>query len=326
MPDPKVSVIMLTYNHENYICEAIEGCLEQKTNFPYEIIIHDDASTDNTAEIVNEYARNYPDLIFPIFQTENQFSKGLKITAKLLIPIARGKYIAFCEGDDFWTDPQKLQKQVSFLDNNPDFSICCHSVKCRVENSRDWEESGIISATKNHFTLRDLCVGNFIPNVSVFFRNNLIKEFPDWYNLMPMGDWPLHILNAEHGDIWFINEVMGTYRIHKDGRWSLMNQLEKRKKIISAYQIINTHLNSRYEIEIMASVWKNWLVISKLYALEGDFSQSNKYFRKCIKNFHKRGKFPIYEFLKFLLVILFPKLYKMYKKNSFQITLEDKQN
>jgi len=108
--DPIVSICCITYNHEKYIRDAIEGFLMQKTLFPIEILIHGDASTDKTADIIKEYEVKYPDIIKPIYQTENQFSKGVSISATYQFPRARGKYIAICEGDDYWTDPHKLQK------------------------------------------------------------------------------------------------------------------------------------------------------------------------------------------------------------------------
>ena len=107
---PLVSIACITYNHENYIRDAIEGFLMQKTTFPVEIIIHDDASADNTAQIVKEYTDKNSDLFIPIFQTENQYSQGNKPLANFVFPRAKGKYIAICEGDDYWTDPYKLQK------------------------------------------------------------------------------------------------------------------------------------------------------------------------------------------------------------------------
>jgi len=121
---PIVSICCITYNHEPYIREAIEGFLMQKTNFPIEIIIHDDASTDNTAGIIREYEQKHPEIFKCIYQKENQYSKGVRgITARFTFPNARGKYIALCEGDDYWTDPLKLQKQVDFLEENEDYSF-----------------------------------------------------------------------------------------------------------------------------------------------------------------------------------------------------------
>ena len=120
---PLVSIHCLVYNHEPYLRNAIEGFLVQETTFPFEILIHDDASTDNSATIIKEYAAKYPDLIKPLYQKENQYSKGVDITYDFQISRALGKYIAICEGDDYWTDPKKLQKQVDFLENNPHFGL-----------------------------------------------------------------------------------------------------------------------------------------------------------------------------------------------------------
>ena len=115
---PLVSISCITYNHKQYIRDAIEGFLMQITNFPVEILIHDDASTDGTAEIIREYEKQYPWLIKPVYQTENQYSKHNGIISKIQYVRALGKYIAFCEGDDYWTDPYKLQKMVDFLESN----------------------------------------------------------------------------------------------------------------------------------------------------------------------------------------------------------------
>lgn len=111
---PIVSISCITYNHEDYIRDAIEGFLMQKTTFPVEILIHDDASTDKTADIIREYEKKYPHLIKPIYQTENQYSKGIGVSATYQYPRANGNYITLCEGDDYWTDPYMLQKQVVF--------------------------------------------------------------------------------------------------------------------------------------------------------------------------------------------------------------------
>ncbi len=126
--NPLVSICCITYNHESYIRDAIEGFLMQKTTFPFEIIIHDDASTDDTAKIIQEYANQYPELFVTILQKENQWSKGIRPSPTYVWPRARGKYIALCEGDDYWTDPYKLQKQVDFMKENPDCSLCFHNV------------------------------------------------------------------------------------------------------------------------------------------------------------------------------------------------------
>ncbi len=133
MDKPKVSICCMTFNHENFIRETLDGFVMQKTDFPFEVIIHDDVSTDKTAEIIREYEEEYPDIIKPIYQTEKRFGKK-PILEDLMFPLVRGKYVATCEGDDYWTSPLKLQKQVDFLDANPDFSVCFHPVTVIYED------------------------------------------------------------------------------------------------------------------------------------------------------------------------------------------------
>ena len=128
MQDIMISVICITYNHEKYIRKCLDGFIMQETDFPYEVLVHDDASTDNTAAIVHEYEILYPDIIKPIYQTENQYSKGKAITRDIIFPKCRGKYIALCEGDDYWIDTGKLQKQFDALETHPEIDMCVHAV------------------------------------------------------------------------------------------------------------------------------------------------------------------------------------------------------
>lgn len=121
-----VTVFCITYNHEKFIRQALEGMVMQKTNFPFEVLVHDDASTDGTADIIREFEARYPEIIRPIYQTENQYSQGKRICEDIMLPRTKGKYIALCEGDDVWTDPLKLQKQVDFMESHPEFQATVH--------------------------------------------------------------------------------------------------------------------------------------------------------------------------------------------------------
>jgi glycosyltransferase involved in cell wall biosynthesis len=216
---PLVSIICLTYNHAPFISQCLDGFIMQKTNFPIEAIIHDDASTDGTADIIREYEKKYIEIIKPVYQKENQYSKGIDIYENIINKI-QGKYIAFCEGDDYWTDESKLQKQIDFLESNEDFSICFHPVKLYFE-----EENRIID---NYTVLPDvtdikkLAAGNYIYTPSVVYRNNK-QVFIDKCNLpkLPVGDYCLHMLFAKYGKIKYLHDTMAVYRIHKGGTWSL---------------------------------------------------------------------------------------------------------
>ena len=123
---PVVSICCVAYNHVHFIRQCLDGFVMQKTNFPFEVLIHDDASTDGTQDIIREYEAKYPDIIKPIYQKENQYSKGVRVSLVYNYSRVRGKYVALCEGDDYWTDPYKLQKQVDFLEAHPDYVMCSH--------------------------------------------------------------------------------------------------------------------------------------------------------------------------------------------------------
>lgn len=237
---PLVSILCDTYNHEKYIAQALDGFIMQKTNFPFEIIVHDDASTDRTAQIIKEYEIKYPDLIMAIYQTVNQYSQeDVNIWADITFPKARGKYIALCEGDDYWTDPYKLQRQVNFLEANSDFSLCFHKVKIKAENKliKDY----LTKVPKEVSIINDLAKrGNYIHTCSVVFKN------PKKYEVPPdivTGDYALYLLITKDGSkIKYFNEVMSVYRMHKLGVWSFHDKVDKVKKEILFISIMSKTL------------------------------------------------------------------------------------
>ncbi len=214
---PMVSVWMITYNHEPYIAQAIEGVLMQKTNFQFELIIGEDCSTDNTAAIIKEYEANYPKIIKARYNNSNM---GMITNMVKTLEECNGKYIAMCEGDDYWTDPLKLQKQVDFLESNSDCSICFHNALI-VADGKFIRQTNLKQKTLSNQA--ELALGNFIATTTVLFVNR-IKSYPEWLIQLPAGDYPLHLLNANHGQIGFINECMACYRVHINGVWSNKNK------------------------------------------------------------------------------------------------------
>lgn len=243
--EPLVSINCVTYNHVHFIREALEGFVMQQTTFPFEILVHDDASTDGTAEIIREYEKRYPHLVLPIYQHENQYSKGVPITAHIQFPRARGKYIASCEGDDYWTDPYKLQKQVDFMEAHPECSMCFHDVMVQPEDRQSESHRFCSPDQKEISTLEDLLIMNFIPTVSVMFRLGVFQGLPEWYFERPM-DWPFFVLFAQRGNIGYINEVMAVYRLHGGGVWWWQNPLAKIKVTFPMYAHFYRHLGKAY--------------------------------------------------------------------------------
>lgn len=218
--DVMVSICCITFNHAKYIREAIEGFLMQKADFAFEVLIHDDASTDGTADIIREYEAKYPDIIKPIYQKENQYSKGISISATYNFPRAKGKYIALCEGDDYWTDPYKLQKQADFLENNPEYSMCFHNAIECYENKK--KENKLFSNVEDKdYNGIDIYKKWIVPTASVVFKKNCItstfyKNVSSNSNFIH-GDIVLFLTCFHFGKLRGISDIMSVYRRHNQG-------------------------------------------------------------------------------------------------------------
>jgi glycosyltransferase involved in cell wall biosynthesis len=278
---PLVSVCCTTYNHARFIKDALDGFLMQKTNFPIEIIVHDDCSTDGTAEIIREYEQQYTQFIKPIYQRENQYSKGIKIYASYVWPKARGKYIALCEGDDYWVDPHKLQKQVDFLEQHPECSMCAHNTKIIVSTDATHERLFWYTKNKLFLELGDILKAYPFHTSSVMIRNGIITEYPDWYYRLPGGDWSLYILAAEHGKVGIIDEAMSVYRKHPGGIWTSRSLIDKSRSQIQHYKLLNEYFNHHYQDILFKTLIDQFYNSGKLF-LEKEI-QSDLTVREIIK-------------------------------------------
>lgn len=213
MSRPIVSVIITTYNHEGYIADALRGAVGQITEFPFEIIVHDDASTDGTQEIIRQYAARFPNLIVPILQSQNQYALGTKIFSSLLRQMARGDYIATCEGDDYWIDPYKLQKQFDFLEKNPRFSGCLHNaiVVDYVNDLTYLSELNDGDREKPFATIVREGGGLINPTASLFYRSSINDSiYVDWN--APVGDHFRMMSIGLAGPFWWLSDPMSVYR------------------------------------------------------------------------------------------------------------------
>ncbi len=238
-PELMVSICCLTYNHVNFIEQTIEGFLAQKTDFSFEILIHDDASTDGTTAIIETYHARYPGIIKPIIQKENQWSKGLRaVSATYNFPRAAGKYIAMCEGDDYWTDPTKLQKQVGFLEENPDYVITYHDAMVIDDEEKVIKKSKMPDNNKRDYSQKDLIGGKTnILTLSMVFRNlEIIKEQAEETSFFMNGDNFITAQLGLFGKGKYFKEIQpAVYRQHRGGVWS---DISEEKKIANK---INTH-------------------------------------------------------------------------------------
>ncbi len=212
-PAPKVSVVSITYNHEAFIREALDGFVAQNTDFPVEMIVADDASTDRTPAIIQEYADRHPHLFRPILRPKNI---GVHANFVNTLSAARGEYVALCEGDDYWTDPRKLAKQVELLDEHPEIAVCFHPVRVIHDDGTPPAE---FPPTKwrRDLSLDALIARNFIQTNSVVYRRQQsYDDIPP--DIMPI-DWYLHVRHAVNGGIAMLPETMAVYRRHPQGIW-----------------------------------------------------------------------------------------------------------
>lgn len=226
--DIKVSICTITYNHEKYIRQTLQSVLAQKTNFNFELLIHDDASTDNTAKIILEYQKKYPHIIKPVLQRENLMSKGVCVDQVYNWPRIKGQYVAYLDGDDYWTDAYKLQKQVDFLDAHADYSLVFHPAQCVWEDNQ--HKPTLWGPEKEELANLDAVIWkrNFIPTLSVMYRWRLHgANAALWPMGIAPGDWYVHLLHAQVGKVGFIPQVMGVYRKHVGGVWYNENQSDQ---------------------------------------------------------------------------------------------------
>ncbi len=221
MNDIAVSIICVTYCHEKYIRKAIDSFLSQQTNFKFEILINDDASPDGTPEIIREYEQKHPDIIRAVYQKENLYSKGVLIGDEILLPMARGRYLAFCEGDDYWCDVNKLQKQVDFLDNNPDYTVCVHNtINLFLKNGREEKAYG---DTAKDIELEDcvMCGSQSFHYSSRMVRTDFFKNRPKFAKMAGMvEDYPDAVFFALDGKIRYFPDVMSVHVIGTETSWT----------------------------------------------------------------------------------------------------------
>jgi glycosyltransferase involved in cell wall biosynthesis len=307
---PLVDVAMGTYNHEKYIAQALDSVFMQKTTFLYRIIICDDLSTDNTRSIIMSYVKKYQGRIITVFPDKHFGLNHKDRPYPKVLKQCTAKYIAMLEGDDYWTDPLKLQKQVDFLEAHPESVACFHNVNVQYEDPAKKGHSFHSRKMKSFYTLEDIVLGFFIPTCSVMFRRGLFSNFPDWYYTMPIGDWPLHILNAEHGNFGYLNEILCTYRVHKGGTWSERDRVDVLEKTIYAAKIINEHLKFKFNKGIKRNIALWHYEIASNLSWRGNRQEAlchlTKYIALC-----PYAKISVINTLKILIRNIFPTLYKL---------------
>jgi glycosyltransferase involved in cell wall biosynthesis len=279
---PLVDVAIVTYNHEQFVAQAIEGVLSQRFAGECRLIIGDDCSTDKTQAILEDYAQRYLDRITTIFSSEHFGLAHKERVGLRVLERCTAKYVAFLDGDDYWTDPLKLQKQVDFLESHPDFAVCFHNVKVSYEDQGQEPWNYCPPDQKEISTIEDLLDRNFIATSSTVFRRECLGELPNWFLKIKTGDWLLHILNAQNGKVGYIDEVMSVYRIHHAGYWSKQDMIQNSLDEIVMFKVLGKHLPKKYRAQIKSHLASLFYQLANEYNSRGDKGKAVISAFKCL--------------------------------------------
>lgn len=276
---PSVDVVMPTYNHEKYLAQAIESVLSQQTNFPCRILIGDDCSSDNTPAIAKSYVERYPGKIEFISSSENLGALHRERVSVKVLNQCTAKYVAMLEGDDFWIDDKKLQKQVYFLESHPECSISYHEAKMFFEDGSAPARPVFPVEQKEISTLEDVIGSGLFPiPCTILFRNKILGKLPEAFYKVRNADWMLIVLLAERGKLGYLNEVMAAYRVHSGGLWSGLSPAQRIKEQINSYETINEHLGFKF----------NAVIRDRIAALPEYINQQHA--RACLDQYFKLAR------------------------------------
>jgi glycosyltransferase involved in cell wall biosynthesis len=277
----KLSVMVITYNHERFLAQALESIFAQRVNFEYEIIVGEDCSTDGTREVLNSLCRRYPGRIVSLFRERNMGAmKNLQDT----LAACQGQYIALLEGDDFWICDDKLQRQIDFLDTNPDCAISCH--RARFLDEMDAAKHTLYpTLPAGAYTLDQLLGGNFVMTCTAVCRRKYLDRLPDWFLDLSLGDWPLFALLATRGSINLMDDVMATYRVHPGGIWSSRSESSRFQESIRMLKALNEELAFKHEVAIRNTIARFYLA----WGENSKRSQQRAETAKCVVNCLRNG-------------------------------------
>ena len=239
----EVVVYCLTYNHRKYIHQTLEGFVNQKTNFPFKVIVHDDASTDGTSEIVKDYAIRYPDIIIPIFQKENQYSKHISIFKQFIQPKIDAKYTAICEGDDYWCDENKLQIQYDYMESHPSCALCVHNTEMIAESGVSLKKFFNYNHKDVDYKAEDVIKnvpGGLFHTSSFFYKTEMRRKKTREFEMKYVGDYPLAIYLSCNGYVHYVAKTMSKYRVGSTGSWVKANSKNNHSKVLHLEDMIES--------------------------------------------------------------------------------------
>lgn len=285
--EPLVSVLIWTFNQRQFIRECVDSVLAQQTKFPFEILISDDCSTDGTAEIVREYQCRHPDKIRLFLAERNLWRVLPGLSTTLMVPVlhraSRGKYLALLEGDDYWTDPNKLQTQTEFLDTHPECSLCFHDAMVYYEDGSYTPQRFLSPELRCDRTTESLLDRYMIATLATVVRADCFPDLDRWPAELDLCDWTLAVLVSTRGRVSYIDEVMGVYRRHSGGVWSGVTQENRYQKQIEILQGFNKYFNYRHDAICRKAMVDRIIPLMECYATDGNVSNAVRCALMCLR-------------------------------------------
>lgn len=287
-----LTIICTAYNHEKYIRKTLEGFVKQKTYYKYKVIVHDDASTDKTRDIIDEFVKKYPDLFVIIYQKENQYSKGIDIFKNFIQPLINTKYTAICEGDDYWCDKDKIQMQIDYLENHSNCSMCVHNTSFITEDGKLLNKN--INNMHHNFSFGtvDIILNKKFHTSSYVYRSVYLKDYDEKFKMKEVGDYPLAIFLSLYGYIYYIDKVMSCYRVFAQNSWTDRMRKNKVKAIENNNDAINYlkrvngltkfKYNEAFEHKIVDYKYSNVILEKKYWKIFMNKSLLVVFLKNCI--------------------------------------------
>lgn len=301
----KVSVGMITYNHEQFISQAIESVMMQETDFNFELVVGEDCSTDNTRQILMGMKEKYPERIRLLLHERNL---GKNENFKRTLNACKGQYLALLEGDDFWTSKQKLQVQVEALEKTPDWAVCTHPMKVIYEGQTKPSYQYPTFIPKPVSTLDDLSRGPFVGTSSAVYRNIPDVQYPDWFFQVTIGDYAISLFYAQFGKIGFINKEMSVYRLHPGGTWSQRSGLKQRTSLALDLRVMAKSFRWSNRINLEGQAVQALRKIVKLHLLNGDVPKARKVMLSILTMAYCIPKLQWHRYVKLSLMVYTPRI------------------
>jgi glycosyltransferase involved in cell wall biosynthesis len=309
----KLSVAMLTYNHDKYIAQALDSILMQQVDFDYEIVIGDDLSQDRTREILVDYQAKHPDKIRLLLYETKQ---GVGGNVYQVLNTCCGEYVAFLEGDDYWTSENKLQTQVNFLDTNPEYAVSFHSVRVYSQEEGIFVVTDGIGISNCKHTLLDILKRDIFPRTcSIVYRRDKF-DCPQWVREVTYVEYAFYVIVAHAGYFGFCDQTMSVYRRHQQGVWSGAGTLRATLNEVDMLEHLNSYYEYRYARYLLLR--RKYAIIAREYSLRGDRKQSQQYVHKALFS-RNSGTLSAKDLIAMITIVYCLPLYKLYKFVRYKI-------